>query len=705
MRLVRDRGGAPGDEAGEPTLSMAQARALALEVLGSERGREVAAALRPRAFVPFLRSGLPVAHQLRLASLERRLVRHQGALAVVTAPGDRRTAVPRGASARRLAALDRWWEVVVLSVPPFVTLVLAAILAAWRDAPARLTVVLLLVLATLAWLTLTMTVSVFWLTAGAVRAVEVEPERAEPSEGMLLGRYWSVSLVHAPDAGAVPGLVDAARSRADTLATAISGDRRPTPPPLLLSLEGVTTLAAERVLTALPGAYPARRRTPRLVRVGTGSPQEHDVPNPNPRGITLLVVAVLVALLSCAPIIADRERAFCRSNGCDPGVGLRSTPLALEWLVDQLFLGGDSPGLVAARFDTRILGWLFSALGILLVISLVVAAGRQIAARKGAVERFEKAADAGTFADVTPTMAVVTAIPVEMAAVQSLLPDGRTHWVAYDNANYYLARVLANGGDAELDVVVTLVGEGGNDAAAGAVANLSRSFPSVNSVIMCGIAAGAPRPAEPQRHVRLGDVVVAWEIVDFDHVDERESGPARRNGMPQPSSALKRVDEMLTTAEHRGERPWERWLDPRVTPAAARFPRPGRGSDVLRDATGRQLQHPRSSLTGHRPGLPKVHHGAIGSSDRSLRNAALRDELAREHDLIAFEMEGKGFGGGAERSDLSWMVVRGISDYGGADGSDPRWRQYAAFAAAAYVRELVACAPGRSPRGSHVRGT
>jgi nucleoside phosphorylase len=53
---------------------------------------------------------------------------------------------------------------------------------------------------------------------------------------------------------------------------------------------------------------------------------------------------------------------------------------------------------------------------------------------------------------------------------------------------------------------------------------------------------------------------------------------------------------------------------------------------------------------------------AIGSSDRSLRNVELRDRLAREHDLIAFEMEGKGFGGEAERSDLSWLVVRGISD-------------------------------------------
>jgi len=85
--------------------------------------------------------------------------------------------------------------------------------------------------------------------------------------------------------------------------------------------------------------------------------------------------------------------------------------------------------------------------------------------------------------------------------------------------------------------------------------------------------------------------------------------------------------------------------------------------------------------------------GLIGSANVSLRDAQLRDQLAAEHHLRAFEMEGAGVGTSAFLNNRDWFMVRGISDY--ADrGFGTDWRNYAALAAAAYVRALLGvCQP------------
>jgi nucleoside phosphorylase len=100
-----------------------------------------------------------------------------------------------------------------------------------------------------------------------------------------------------------------------------------------------------------------------------------------------------------------------------------------------------------------------------------------------------------------------------------------------------------------------------------------------------------------------------------------------------------------------------------------------------------------------------VHHGRIGSADRSLRNARIRDELATRHDLHdlhAFEMEGAGLGNAAFSNGLEWFVVRGISYYG-YSRTDKTWRSYASLVAAAYTRAAGPVPAHRSLRRTHPR--
>jgi nucleoside phosphorylase len=320
-------------------------------------------------------------------------------------------------------------------------------------------------------------------------------------------------------------------------------------------------------------------------------------------------------------------------------------------------------------------------------------------------QRYVRRAAAGP--GTRPTIGLVTVLPEEFAAMDLLLDDAADGPVARDRAVYRRGRLPSADPARPHEVVLTMLTETGTDAAAHGEAHLVRSFPSVDQLIMVGIAAGVPRPRDPTRHVRLGDVVAGtWNVVDFDHVVDRPAGPERRQEFPRRSALLAARVKLLVAGEIRGARPWETHLDRLIAEAAA-FARPDEGTDVVFSDDSdfaRPVPHPDPESTGHRPGRPKVHEGRIGSSDRSMRNAASRDEFAGRHHLHAIEMEGTGIGRGSHADGRDWFVVRGISDYGDR-WTDSTWRRYAAAAAAAYVRALLAVCPPVDPHGGHVGGS
>lgn len=293
------------------------------------------------------------------------------------------------------------------------------------------------------------------------------------------------------------------------------------------------------------------------------------------------------------------------------------------------------------------------------------------------------------------TVGVVTAIAEEYAAMAALLDDPRDESIPGDRSLYTTGSVESSRPGSPHQVVLTLLPEAGNQTAATACTNLVRSFPNARYVLMCGIAAGVPYVERPGRHVRLGDIVVAtWGIVEYDHVDITSHGARLRAGIPQPSPVLVTAAEKLHSLELRNQRPWEKWLQRGGEGELDRFARPSPETDVVLggDDQDMPIPHPPLDLSGHRPGWPKVHRGLIGSADWSLRNAQVRDILAALHDLRALEMEGKGIARSSFLNGLDWLVVRGVSDYGDRHTRDV-WRCYAALAAAAYVRALLAVCP------------
>ncbi|MEU7916154.1 effector-associated domain 2-containing protein [Microbispora bryophytorum] len=266
---------------------------------------------------------------------------------------------------------------------------------------------------------------------------------------------------------------------------------------------------------------------------------------------------------------------------------------------------------------------------------------------------------------------IVTALPEESVAVSRMLGDPVPFPVGGDR-NIYVQAGFACG-----PVVATSLVSMGNSSAANACAHLVRSFPEVRAVLMCGIALGVPRPGDPERDVRLGDIVVgSGGVVHYSHRRVTDAGSTRR-GDPLPASPLllRAVNE-LRSAALRGTEPWR--------PRLEELP----SSRYRRPPASRECQ---------------VFYGRIGSGDELLRSAARRDELAGADDLVAIEMEGAGAALSLALDGRECLVVRGVSDYGDATKSDV-WRYAAALAAAAYVRALLEALPGTNSEVPHRSG-
>jgi len=362
--------------------------------------------------------------------------------------------------------------------------------------------------------------------------------------------------------------------------------------------------------------------------------------------------------------------------------------------------GADPPAADFLSADQAMLRWLEGQIGDDIAYLGAARGGAGDVAR-GAQETTAAADDEETGA-ASPEFGIVTALPEEFAAMRELIDDPEPVTVAGDVNDYVAGTVPSPDRDRPHGVVLTLLGETGNDAAAAACANLLRSFPSVRYVLMSGIAAGVPDPGHPDRHVRLGDIVVAsWGVVEYDSVTDETTGPVPRRPDPQPSTLLERRIRVLAAGDMVDNRPWEALIG-QVGDRLPRFARPDPATDVIyaSDASDEVIAHPDAALSGHRAGQPKVHYGLIGSGDRSLRSAVKRDEIAAAHHVLAIEMEAKGLGNAMASMGVQWHVVRGISDYGDRRANQ-QWRFYAALAAAAYVRALLASCPIQAGGGRH----
>jgi nucleoside phosphorylase len=269
-----------------------------------------------------------------------------------------------------------------------------------------------------------------------------------------------------------------------------------------------------------------------------------------------------------------------------------------------------------------------------------------------------------------PTVAVVTALACEFAAVMAILRQGRplTGGPAGDRNLYMAGELPSRHPDTVHQVVTTVLPHDGNRSAAAVVTDVLRSFPTIRCVIFSGIAGGCPCGPWIKTDLKLGDVLVAVDgVVDYDHtylVDGKES--LRRNLQGISADMLRAVQELRAA-----------YLDPSLALK--------RELDLVTDPRFAMPVSPGGD--GRRDG-PQVHFGAIGSADRLVRDASRRDQLARSHGILGVEMEASGLAVGASLRGVPWFVVRGVADYSSSLKND-LWHEYASLTSAAFLVVLL----------------
>lgn len=295
-----------------------------------------------------------------------------------------------------------------------------------------------------------------------------------------------------------------------------------------------------------------------------------------------------------------------------------------------------------------------------------------------------------------PTIGIITALPIEYAAMKALLENQSDYTAPGQGAGrrYLLANVpSAEGG---VHSVVLSLGDVGNNIAASRATLLLEHFPTVTSIIMVGIAGGVPNPDNPDMHVRLGDIVVSDRkgVVQYDFDKEDIYETTERHPPRPPSATLLEGVNLLRVLEVEGNHPWLKPIDRALK--RLRVLRPAWDSDVLASSTDPtvKISHPEDK--NRLEGQPRVFYGPIASANKLLKNPVKRDALGRKYGVRAIEMEGAGIADATWNHEAGYLVIRGISDYCDSTKGDG-WQKYAAVVAAAYARAFLESLPVRGP--------
>jgi len=258
---------------------------------------------------------------------------------------------------------------------------------------------------------------------------------------------------------------------------------------------------------------------------------------------------------------------------------------------------------------------------------------------------------------------IITALPEEREGIAKYLPGLQVHSGdgTGDARVYYQARLNLPGKPL---VVVTTIGRPGRvSAATAATVAIKRWCPDV--VLLVGIAGGLSK-----KNVRLGDVIVASHIFDYEHQRLRDGrAPEIHTNVWQADPNLHRA------ATDRGSGRWP-------------------GSILLHPPDGR---------------IPGCRQGTVASGDKFVADekflATIDTDQAR---LLGVEMEGAGVACACAESEHRprFLMIRAVSDHPdartgnrGDAAARATWRTYACHSAGLFAVDVIHSfekSPGRS---------
>jgi len=303
------------------------------------------------------------------------------------------------------------------------------------------------------------------------------------------------------------------------------------------------------------------------------------------------------------------------------------------------------------------------------------------------------------------TVGWICAIAKESVAARAFLDekhDGPEYVSPNDDNDYTLGKV----GKHNVVIAVLPDGEYGTASAASVARDMLHSFPNVRIGLMVGIGGGAP---SRKHDIRLGDIVVSAPRDGNGGVFQYDFGKTIQDQSFRQTRFLNQPPTMLRTAMNGLKAQYEcdgHRLKEAVNTILEnnrrlrqKYQRPDPSSDRLYQSG---FTHPPdneescTAVSGDDPSNliirrkrtededdPAIHYGVIASANRLMKDALVRDALAKEKDVMCFEMEAAGL-----MNHFPCLVIRGVCDYSDSH-KNKEWQGYAAMAAAAYAKDLL----------------
>ncbi|KAI9689741.1 MAG: hypothetical protein M1822_009623 [Bathelium mastoideum] len=309
---------------------------------------------------------------------------------------------------------------------------------------------------------------------------------------------------------------------------------------------------------------------------------------------------------------------------------------------------------------------------------------------------------------------VICALDHELAAAKAILDefyDNTTAPDILDTNTYILGRLHKH------NVVITCLPAGvyGTSSAARVVRDMARTFTGLRFGLMVGIGGGIPNLSKGL-DIRLGDVVISQPDQTYGGVVQYDLGKLgnehfeRKGFLKPPPNLLLSALGLLKADRHFNNSQVPDILTkiykqhPSLTKNGFGFPRQendtlycsscdGSTSGSCEFCTDGKIK--RDIRENHNPAF---WYGTIASGNKLIRDAIARDTLGHELGALCVEMEAAGL-----MNDFPCIVIRGICDYSDSHKNDT-WQKYAALAAAAYAKELLAyISPEQTSRAAPIQ--
>jgi nucleoside phosphorylase len=281
-------------------------------------------------------------------------------------------------------------------------------------------------------------------------------------------------------------------------------------------------------------------------------------------------------------------------------------------------------------------------------------------------------------------------------------------------------------------VVLMVLPNMGTAAVAGSAASLRTSYPALRIAFLVGVCGGSPAILQ----AFLGDVVISEGVVQYlfgkqypggfvtrsaiegnVHVTNREirslinylrTEPGRRDLQENSAHHLKVLQELSVAKQYKSSYKYPGLAEDKLF--EAEYPHKHRGQPVCDLCCGENevcdeaaqtscsdLECDESHLVARAPSDssefralermkaqgPDIFIGRVGSGDAVMKSAEHRDKIAKQHNIIGFEMEGAGLW-----SELPSIVIKGVCDYSDSH-KNKLWQPYAAATAAAVTKAVL----------------